>query len=116
MNDVNLKPCPFCGSEDIEIYMDFHPRCKRCGATQMNVIGCEAEPKWNGRPAEEAITAKVTEQAAEIDQLRDSLRKMLNNIEFLKETEDKDNAPSFVWDDLNESVEEAVRLLSSCAK
>ena len=44
-----LKPCPFCGCEKIEIIQHFHPRCTRCGCIQESVIGCEAVPKWNGR-------------------------------------------------------------------
>lgn len=53
---MNLKPCPFCGSEDVEICNSgeyFYCHCWKC-----NAMGPDADTRqwgleaWNNRPNE----------------------------------------------------------------
>ena len=58
-----MKPCPFCGSTKIctekSINLNY---CDNCSA-ESNV------EQWNTRPIEDALTARIAELEAEIDQL-----------------------------------------------
>lgn len=53
MNEVKLKPCPFCGGEagiTTDIYSKYVASCKECGAVSKNAdtIGGAAKA-WNKR-------------------------------------------------------------------
>ena len=58
MEEVKLKPCPFCGSGDVEIITLQHPRyaesyaveCLDCGVMTWPTISIDAAAKvWNRR-------------------------------------------------------------------
>lgn len=51
-----LKKCPFCGSRNVELYMDnfhlwrSHVRCRQCGIEgPFSYYGAVAVRKWNKR-------------------------------------------------------------------
>lgn len=56
MTDRELKPCPFCGSEDVRFPESIgeppYNACRLCGS--MALIA-----KWNSRPIEDALRAEV---------------------------------------------------------
>lgn len=63
MNDIKLKPCPFCGGEAALIENGFYNsclvKCTKCGAETSEVegvgfyiLGFEAAEKWNKRVGE----------------------------------------------------------------
>lgn len=56
-----LKCCPFCGNDEIELVMLYHPRCKRCGCTQENIRGRDAIAEWNRRIYKEEPTMEEIE-------------------------------------------------------
>lgn len=62
---IELKPCPFCGSKNIEIFDKYHPECKDCGCTQNKIIGKKALDTWNSR-AEESKLAAITAECIDI--------------------------------------------------
>ena len=75
---INLKPCPFCGSEvqDDPHTGEKYPRkspmggwiihCECCGASlsQFRKSG-KGEISWNTRPIEDVLTARIAELEAE---------------------------------------------------
>lgn len=65
-----LKPCPFCGSEDIKRYGGGYAQeapvtvCKNCHAE------CLGHELWNNRPAENKLKADAIREAiAVIDEM-----------------------------------------------
>lgn len=88
-----LKPCPFCGSEDVyNVYLpDPYSRdqyawvnCKTCNASggqfvqrvcpddksfSRNEMELESTKLWNTRPIEDELRARIAELEAESDQL-----------------------------------------------
>jgi Lar family restriction alleviation protein len=56
-----LKPCPFCGSEDLELDNlvdadDFYVSCRKCQVQQIaNYTKEVAAQRWNTRPVEDAL-------------------------------------------------------------
>ena len=72
MND-ELKPCPFCDGTDINVVIEGNfsfEECAGCGATSEAHRAYEicteqrkaaAADKWNTRPAEEALQARIAE-------------------------------------------------------
>ncbi len=63
-----LKPCPFCGSEDIRFQFEFHPICSKCGATQDKIIGTHAVRSWNLRTIPEGYALVPVEPTEEMCQ------------------------------------------------
>ena len=63
---INLKPCPFCGGNDI-VYEEALSvtYCNDCGGELDEGFGSD----WNTRPIEDALTARIAELEAYIDQL-----------------------------------------------
>lgn len=61
-----LKPCPFCGGEDIEIDPDGHGGwfvgCPLCDYNFYfpNCTEYEAARRWSNRPVEDALIAEIT--------------------------------------------------------
>ncbi|TXE26927.1 Lar family restriction alleviation protein [Serratia ureilytica] len=60
---TTLKPCPFCGNNDIFLFRGLHPKCAQCGACQDYVSGYAAAESWNAR-AETATTVKPEKKSA----------------------------------------------------
>lgn len=60
----DLKPCPFCGCDEIYKSHFFHPKCSSCGAVQDSVKGVVALEKWNERAIDKQL-AKQQEEIAE---------------------------------------------------
>lgn len=62
-----LKPCPFCGSDDIDVTytyvdggLDYYAECTDCycrGAWEPT--GAKARAAWNSRPIEDALQARI---------------------------------------------------------
>lgn len=64
MNEVELKPCPFCGSYDVvvdeldETYTSGYVRCRDCGAEGSIRDSCaEAAAAWNRRTNAKELVA-----------------------------------------------------------
>lgn len=59
MSEIKLKPCPFCGSEEIEIIgvgrdWEYTVKCNSCNAgTDYFINKKEAKEAWNRRAYEE---------------------------------------------------------------
>jgi Lar family restriction alleviation protein len=115
MNE-ELRPCPFCGSEDAySVYLpDPYSRdqyawvnCKTCNASggqfvqrvypddksfSRNEMELESTKLWNARPIEDALTARIAELEALVDELvniGDNLFDSLNPIAWKHEWLDK---------------------------
>ena len=83
--EIELKPCPFCGSESEFNSDEFGEGvcCKSCGATMHNgVYGEEgrklASADWNARPIENELTGKIEKLEAENKRLREALESILD--------------------------------------
>lgn len=63
---INLKPCPFCGGNDI-VYEEALSvtYCNDCGGELDEGFGSD----WNTRPIEDALRARIAELEAEIERL-----------------------------------------------
>ena len=63
---INLKPCPFCGGNDI-VYEEALSvtYCNDCGGELDEGFGSD----WNTRPIEDALNARIAELEGKIDQL-----------------------------------------------
>lgn len=61
MNEVELKPCPFCGSKDVtvyELYPSSYARCRVCGAEgSLRDSHDEAVAAWNRRTNAKELVA-----------------------------------------------------------
>lgn len=67
-----LKPCPFCGSEYIELHGGMHPKCNECGCEQSRVIGRKSVAVWNTRHIPEGYALVPLEPTREmVEALRD---------------------------------------------
>ena len=82
-----LKPCPFCGSDDIHIEQNgnfFWCECYICGATsrehhtlpEVSVLQCEdqAGRYWNNRPIESALQQKYDTLILEIKKAEEKIQ------------------------------------------
>lgn len=62
MSDIDLKPCPFCGSKNVEVFSQYEEdcpdrsaivRCHNCDAQSAQMVGREkldmAARAWNKR-------------------------------------------------------------------
>ena len=60
---INLKPCPFCGGNDI-VYEEALSvtYCNDCGGELDEGFGSD----WNTRPIEDALTARIAKLEAEL--------------------------------------------------
>jgi Lar family restriction alleviation protein len=83
-----LRECPFCGSEDIEIYHnsfsdDWAVECRECGG-ERNRLWDEASAVelWNTRPAEDSLRE-------ETERLKDRVKRL----EFLLSKIQKTSTP-----------------------
>ena len=70
-----LKPCPFCGNQSIEMadretnsgVWFRYPVCYFCG------VSCEYAKRWNTRPLEDALRAELAAKDAEIARLKEEV-------------------------------------------
>ena len=82
---VNLKRCPFCGSE-AEFNSDEFGEgvcCKSCSATMRNGVYGEcgrklASADWNARPIENELNEKIEKLERENKRLREALESILD--------------------------------------
>ena len=68
-----LKPCPFCGSLNIEVLEEYETDVAHNGRLHCRQCGCEqAKPKWNARHTPEAVKGVVEalEMFADVDNWR----------------------------------------------
>lgn len=72
-----LKPCPFCGGNDV-IFMPslIYPgrraaHCRRCRVTGPLTEYEEAADDWNTRPAEDTLRERIVELEAEVTKWRE---------------------------------------------
>jgi cell division protein FtsB len=77
-----LKPCPFCGSDNLQSrdrleWSDV--RCKAC-LQSVSSFPCSAENIWNKRPIEDALQA-------ELDQLRKDNQDLVEQINQMAKKE-----------------------------
>ena len=81
--EIELKPCPFCGSE-AEFNSDEFGEgvcCKSCGATLHNGLYGEegrklASAEWNTRLIENELSEKIEKLEAENTRLREALEEI----------------------------------------
>ena len=79
MSEEKLKPCPFCGCKEINVYnMDDynHVRCARCGG-QVSHFEHLPIDAWNTR-AESAELAELRAKVVELRDIADHGRKAVN--------------------------------------
>lgn len=74
MNEVKLKPCPFCGSEAYPHEQNYADRyvieCEECGVRRTSEILELAVKKWNERQLE----TELIDARAEIERLKDAIK------------------------------------------
>ena len=65
MNEVELKPCPFCGSKDVtvyELYPISYARCRVCGAEgSLRDSHDEAAAAWNSRTYAKGLLGRIAD-------------------------------------------------------
>lgn len=87
-----LRPCPFCGHNDIKISNDYHPKCRNCGAVQDCVIGIDAEKAWNTRASDKRIE-QLEKEKQQLVEFASSLQLCVSNEvrleELLEQLKDK---------------------------
>lgn len=72
MSEIELKPCPVCGSENVTSAAGFVV-CKNCNvSTAIGVTQEESNRLWNTRPLEDALRARAEKAEAMIDKLIDA--------------------------------------------
>ena len=85
MNEVKLKPCPFCGGEagiTTDIYSKYVASCKECGAVSKNADTIDGAAKaWNKRDGRQTYREYFEEQFpwdafpdADVDEIISKLR------------------------------------------
>lgn len=90
----DLKPCPFCGGEDVEILPDGFGNwlvgCVTC-EYRIQCVDCtkgEAIRYWNTRPAEDTLKKEITEQAANYENIlcdyRNTIKEAVEQNDALK--------------------------------
>ena len=73
-----LKPCPFCGSNEVELFVDvqadmnfYREKCMDCGCTIYNKPDADsAELQWNSRATDPRLKEAVEEIETWIDELQ----------------------------------------------
>lgn len=63
----NPRPCSHCSGTTIEMYGDmdgFYDRCDKCGVTVCRGGSSRTISKWNHRPIEDALQARIAELEA----------------------------------------------------
>lgn len=92
---IELKPCPFCGSENVHVErkdLFFWVECYDCGAVGqearlrdvfVNIAQGEerAANNWNTRPIEDALTTRIAELEAFVGKLIEVGHKSVNFVE-----------------------------------
>ncbi len=74
-----LKPCPFCGSNNLQSREGLEwsdVRCKTC-LQSVSSFPCAAENVWNTRPIEDALQARIEELEKQLANLRANSRTKL---------------------------------------
>ena len=85
-----LKACPFCGSNDIEVKQYYNDgwywfvTCKNCKAEKIHQFKGVAIQEWNTRPAEDALKAEVERLKANVALLGGEYRKQTELINVLQ--------------------------------
>lgn len=70
-----LQPCPFCGSNDIEVKQYYNDgwywfvTCKNCKAEKIHQFKGVAIQEWNTRYADDALRAEVKRMKIELRKL-----------------------------------------------
>lgn len=71
MNEIELKPCPFCGSEDVtcdSLEDVYYVECFGCSAKVESYNGLEdAVAGWNARAIDRDAILKVADECASAD-------------------------------------------------
>lgn len=102
-DDIELKPCPFCGGKAVYYYQRDNEAifCDECGAKLPYLDFGEAHDKlakqWNARPFEDALRAKNKRLREVLERISDEFEKdEINSFqinrwiyEVLKGTEEK---------------------------
>ena len=84
-DEIELKPCPFCGKlahiRDNR-YTEKWAECDTCSAsTHSDLYEPHAIEDWNTRPIEDALRAELAAVTTERDQLREDKRNMARLLE-----------------------------------
>ncbi len=89
-----LKPCPFCGGEDVEHLLDGFGNwlvgCVTCDY-RIQCVDCtedDAIRYWNTRPAEDALKAEVERLKADNERLKKALKK-IDDLTFMPRNKDE---------------------------
>jgi hypothetical protein len=70
---AEVKKCPFCGKLPKDYTQSFICETDGCPASTISVD----KTKWNTRPIEDALSAKLSEANAEIERLKKIIDKIL---------------------------------------
>ena len=113
-NEVELKPCPHCGNSDLITDTELIPladnkfmhmgfvECitENCPAILRASTEAKAIEKWNARPIEDDLQAKL-------EVAKDAIKKLLSNLpDSIHEDDDSWN---WGWEELFEEAQEAVK-------
>lgn len=80
----DLKPCPFCKSDDLSVHFDdgfsYYVWCGNCGSQTDNnhLTKKEAIKAWNTRPTEDALYNQMAELYYEMNAMRAALFEIAN--------------------------------------
>ena len=73
--EIKLKPCPFCGGNDVvaeETYMSGYVRCRGCGAEGgFRYSHDEAVAAWNRRTNAKELVARINVSDEQVRQMVD---------------------------------------------
>lgn len=74
-DEIKLKPCPFCGSDDVvldETYTSGYVRCRVCGAEGgLRYSHDEAAAAWNSRTDAKVLVARLNVSEEQVRRMVD---------------------------------------------
>ena len=73
-----LKLCPFCGERPEIQTVDEGYHQVYCADNHTATIYIESFEEWNKRPIEDTLTATIAKKDAEIERLREALKRILD--------------------------------------
>jgi Lar family restriction alleviation protein len=97
----NLKPCPFCGGNNIEIkrghnnIFNSSVECKDCGGMMVYYSNLPVDEEWNTRPLEDAKDAEIKRLEAQLAEAGAALA----GLGYTSSADDSDSYDSLIPDE-----------------